>query len=309
MVYFYDEEILPLSDFAKREEQRKEPDVILTDKSKRLICLILGILLSLIVAVLGVMFAVSCYSLYNGAVSQPYTYESIGRAFGKIDLAVYILTGLGLAVSLSLFLISPSKEKLKAKKNEKTVTERLSGRVDLSVADKSKAEKILKERELRRILGIVNVILFVIEAFIPLFYILDPKNFPAESGQINNEVLRGMIVYCAFLLPLLVYEFVYASLTALSYKREGELLKEIIREGGARTIKSVDDTDFRETKKAPFEKIKSFFANGEKEITLGVRIALFGCAVLFIVIGIFNGGMKDVLIKAINICAECIGLG
>ncbi|MBQ8079164.1 MAG: thioredoxin [Oscillospiraceae bacterium] len=32
-------------------------------------------------------------------------------------------------------------------------------------------------------------------------------------------------------------------------------------------------------------------------------------AILFIVIGIFNGSMKDVLVKAIKICTECVGLG
>lgn len=40
-----------------------------------------------------------------------------------------------------------------------------------------------------------------------------------------------------------------------------------------------------------------------------VRIALYIVAVVLIVLGINNGGMRDVLIKAINICTECIGLG
>ena len=40
-----------------------------------------------------------------------------------------------------------------------------------------------------------------------------------------------------------------------------------------------------------------------------VRIALYALAVVLIVLGINNGGMRDVLIKAINICTECIGLG
>ena len=42
---------------------------------------------------------------------------------------------------------------------------------------------------------------------------------------------------------------------------------------------------------------------------LYVRIALYAVAVTLIVLGINNGGMRDVLIKAINICTECIGLG
>lgn len=39
------------------------------------------------------------------------------------------------------------------------------------------------------------------------------------------------------------------------------------------------------------------------------RILLYAVALLLIVAGILNGGMRDVLIKAINICTECIGLG
>lgn len=40
-----------------------------------------------------------------------------------------------------------------------------------------------------------------------------------------------------------------------------------------------------------------------------VRTALYVLAVILVVTGIGNGGMRDVLIKAINICTECIGLG
>lgn len=39
------------------------------------------------------------------------------------------------------------------------------------------------------------------------------------------------------------------------------------------------------------------------------RILLYAAALLLIAAGILNGGMRDVLIKAINICTECIGLG
>ncbi len=39
------------------------------------------------------------------------------------------------------------------------------------------------------------------------------------------------------------------------------------------------------------------------------RIALYALAAALVVIGVMNGGLRDVLIKAINICTECIGLG
>lgn len=51
----------------------------------------------------------------------------------------------------------------------------------------------------------------------------------------------------------------------------------------------------------------------EKEWPGGVRKTLcWLCvllAVLLIGLGIINGGLWDVLVKAINICTECIGLG
>ncbi|MGN0817989.1 MAG: CD1871A family CXXC motif-containing protein, partial [Candidatus Coproplasma sp.] len=46
-----------------------------------------------------------------------------------------------------------------------------------------------------------------------------------------------------------------------------------------------------------------------KKFELGVRIALGCIAITFISLGIWNDGMHGVLVKAINICTECIGLG
>lgn len=40
-----------------------------------------------------------------------------------------------------------------------------------------------------------------------------------------------------------------------------------------------------------------------------LRLVLYAVAILLIVVGILNGGMWDVLVKAIHICTECIGLG
>ena len=40
-----------------------------------------------------------------------------------------------------------------------------------------------------------------------------------------------------------------------------------------------------------------------------VRGAILAIAAALIVAGALNGGMRDVLVKAINICTECIGLG
>ena len=53
-------------------------------------------------------------------------------------------------------------------------------------------------------------------------------------------------------------------------------------------------------------------ASREKRARLAktaARAAMFALAVVLLALGAANGGMRDVLVKAINICTECIGLG
>ena len=42
---------------------------------------------------------------------------------------------------------------------------------------------------------------------------------------------------------------------------------------------------------------------------IALRAALYAAALLLLALGLFNGGLNDVLVKAVNICTECIGLG
>ncbi|MBQ7948195.1 MAG: thioredoxin [Clostridia bacterium] len=48
---------------------------------------------------------------------------------------------------------------------------------------------------------------------------------------------------------------------------------------------------------------------GSEKSKTYIRIGLAVAGVGLFVFGIFNGGMADVLTKAINICTQCIGLG
>ena len=63
--------------------------------------------------------------------------------------------------------------------------------------------------------------------------------------------------------------------------------------------KSAGDKSGAELYKAPKEGKKSD----------RIRGLFLGLALVLIVLGAANGGARDVLVKAINICTECIGLG
>ncbi len=60
----------------------------------------------------------------------------------------------------------------------------------------------------------------------------------------------------------------------------------------------------------PKEKFfKQLTAYKKKNVTIKGYLLLYLVALVLILAGIWNGGLNDVLVKAINICTECIGLG
>ncbi len=272
----------------------------LTNEVKKRIRLIYGIALSALLVVTGILFIISCYSIYESGDS-PFTRASIGAAFSRIAVPTYVTLILATG-SIVLGVVMPDEEgRLVGLRAPRVITARLARMVDVDALDSETGEKIRAQRRKRSILTCVNLALLILSSTLPLIYLLDPDNFPAVSGEYNTEILHGMLVYLAFLAPLAIYEAVYVILTDASYKREAELLKEAMKLGAA--------APRGDGPKTGIAMVKEFFKRNEGPITLGVRIALVGCAIFFIIAGIINGGMTDVLNKAINICTECIGLG
>ena len=273
----------------------------LSDKAKWGIRLAYNVLVSAMLVITGVLFAYECYLIYKSGPS-PFTRASIAEAFSHISVMTYITISLAIIGAGFYILIPEKEEKLKGARTPAVLVSTLAKRVNSYKLPDDLTDKICKERKLRNVLSVVRVILLILSATLPLIYLLNPANFPAESGQYNAEILHGMLLYLVFLAPLAVYEVVYIVVTDASLNREYDLLKEAIKVGGI--------SDFKiEEPISKIAKIKAFIKENKKPITLGVRIAFVGCSIGFIILGILNGGMTDVLNKAIKICTECIGLG
>ncbi len=274
----------------------------MTDKTKHIIHIVYDVIMSLMLAACGIAFSVACYSIYTSGETRVYTYESIGAAFDRIDVIVYITLALiVIGALLSILLPRNSEQALRAEKRAKTTCLRLQARVDLEIAPTEDRTRILSERKLRRGLRIALIVLIVAEAVLPLIYLLDPHSFPAVNGAYNREVLHALLVYLGMLSPLAVYGIVCAVLMRRSYIKETDALKNALKYGA---------TAPAEVAETPSTcRFCRFLKENKKPILLGARITLLGCAAVFIVVGIVNGGMRDVLVKAVNICAECIGLG
>lgn len=131
---------------------------------------------------------------------------------------------------------------------------------------------------------------------LPVFtYLVNPAHFDATDQAGLEHVIGSMVSH---ILPWIVIAFggLIASTVYLekSMKRESEAaakrLKEEKEEGlGKRVSKKKEGI-------AP-ERLKM------------IRISVLALALIFIIAGIANGNMNAVMIKAINICTECVGLG
>ena len=127
-----------------------------------------------------------------------------------------------------------------------------------------------------------------------LCYLLNVKHFDTNVIGENVSVTNQIVDMTFYLLPWVIISFasfiIFTILEEISAKNSIELIKLVIKTDGKKV------TEYQEDKR------KKLAIN----IARGVIITI---AVIFIIVGINNGGAKDVLRKAINICTECIGLG
>lgn len=120
-------------------------------------------------------------------------------------------------------------------------------------------------------------------AAIALRYLLDGANFTSwELETVMGQLLLNVAPWAAI---------------ALAAGYCGMLLCDASREREIAALKSLPAVPVRSAAIRPARSLHP------------LRIALYAIAVLFIVLGVMNGGLRDVLVKAINICTECIGLG
>ncbi|MBO5357354.1 MAG: hypothetical protein J6A95_06245 [Clostridia bacterium] len=263
----------------------------MSQEKLRKLHLIYGIVLSCIIIVTGICFIVSCVQIYNSGM-RPFTRESIYTHFISIVVPV-ILCIVGIIGGMVLSFFPLEKQKIKGIIDTGVILNKMSKKIDISKCDSDTQEKIQKERKLRLFTNIFCIDALAVCIVISLIYALNKNNFPAVS--INSEMVDAML----FILPCIIVGLgaIYATVLICnsSYSRELALVKKSLT-----TAKKVPVGDG--ALDAPNNR-------GNEKFLLGARLTLFVIAVTFIIIGIFNGGMADVLYKAINICTECIGLG
>jgi hypothetical protein len=249
--------------------------------------LIYGCIVAVLIVALGIALILSCLDIYNSG-PRPYTPESIGLRFSRIAILVYSCLTLVVG-GILLDLILPAREKKpKVIKDELALMEKAKAKS--LILDTENIEAIKKEQKYRLILRVGTTVIFAVLMIYPAIYFMDGSHFTIET--LNHDIRNAV---CITLIPAvigLLLCYICSELERKSISRETDVYKKAAMDAKGTTSPSV-----------PANSPKKFNA------IIITRCVLLGVAICFIVIGIFNGGMKDVLDKAIAICTECIGLG
>lgn len=238
-------------------------------------------ILAAIMVALGILFIISCLDIYLSG-PRPYSAEAIAVRFHRILIPVMIgCIGMLGGIALNLWLPLQRKRN-KAITHPKDLMLRMQKKADIP--------PVKREIRLRVLYRLVAALSFIGMMIYPLAYFLTPEHF--SISELNGDIIRAIIVTIIPTVAGLSLCWICRVLVNKSYQRETAIYKNAIAEGHQKAAKiSADQPDSR-----PW-------------ILISIRILIVVAAVVFVILGIVNGGAEDVLKKAIAICTECIGLG
>lgn len=266
----------------------------MSEKTKGRVHLVYGICLAVLIVAAGVCFALSCLSIYESGDS-PFTRESISTHFQRIAIPVWACVAGVIGGAILSLALPVDGGKVKSRRDPETALSKLAARLDLSGCDEAVADSIRKERKWRRAVTVILWVLAGITLLPALMWCVNPAHFSIENLNTDIKTAALFILPCAAVsLGLLTGERL---LRHASVARETATVKAALAavKGGAPAPKNGKSDKKKWTSHPRF--------------VWGVRGAILVVGIVFIVLGVRNGGMADVLGKAIRICTECIGLG
>lgn len=278
------------------------------EKTCKTVRLCYGIALSLMTAVTGALFIWQTLDIYLSGGSRPFTREIVLERLNRIAPAFWIwvvMVAVGFII-WEVFAVSCKRAPLK---DDCYALRRLKKRVPEKVGESGLASlKAVKRGELiNLIVKLCAAALCLAGVAYGIAYLATASNFP--KTDVNGEMLNmaAHLAPCVFAaLLILCGVTLYLSISA---KKQLPHVKQLIasakadEKNGVEAVYVTGNTAVADL----YGRWKAL--SNHKYFILGVRIAIAVFAVTFIILGIVNGNMRAILIKAINICTECIGLG
>ena len=246
---------------------------------------ILAIASSVCIVLLGIAFIISCAHLYFTADGAAYSRERVGEYL--LVLAIPSFITIALTVCGFIYaLVSGTKENEHTERTSGELLESFASKFDFQSFDEETKKSVLKIRKRKNIIDFVaseiTAICFVVVIDFIVINIINNTSLDAISILTFSMPLSAIAI--AVHIPRIYF-------SEKSAEEELTLLKASIKAHGSPAI------------------VKKTENSKERTSSNIASCVIAGVAIIFIILGIANGGMSDVLNKAVNICAECIGLG
>ena len=251
------------------------------------------IVLSVLIVAMGIALICVAADIYYSGVG--YSRELVGDRLKK--LAIPLLFVIAAIIAGALFPLYETKAKRTSEETLKKLQRRIPAEgegEEFAVAQKAyRKMKTVKISVWCSALGIA-----LVGAIITLVYLVDTAHFAGNDFTAHILGLVKIALPCTLVALGVCIAASYVN--GYCAKEQVKQIKTMIR--------------FASTKEVALPKEIALFDKVDKvashNITLWVvRGVVLTLAITFIILGIFNGGARAVLLKAIAICTECIGLG
>ena len=276
----------------------------------------------------GVLFIVQVWSIYFSAESAPFSVASISKAFGQIQWFVWAWL-LTLAVNIGFEIAFPSQKTKGKSVDYAAQLKKLKSRLP----DEGKVMPNTGSLRLIRLIvwaaallaaavAVALSIYFVVGAYTPS---LKAEFFAEHDGAAERLLVSLPGIFGALLLCIgaaLCEHFTQAKEVGViknfmaqegKRKKEGNTaaLQDELRACGKleEYENACAQAQLRREKQKKNAAKKEEKKNSTGKIVWIVRGVLACVGIVFVIVGICNGGMADVFEKARNICTQCIGLG
>lgn len=256
---------------------------------------IYGICMAAYSCVVGALFIWQVWSIFRSAPASPYTVASITAAFSKIAVFVWLWVA---AVVFGAFLPKQAQEKLKADVSTKIQIKILQKRLPL---DEEEQGAIKSMERFRLAMLCSTIIVWIVVFIVGICFLADSSytpRFDKEFFQEHNALVDRIICFVPWVIGGVLVSIVCAIKIEKSRILQIVLMKNMF----------VEKVKIGKIEKNTTDGVKKNAEKSENTYPI-VRIVLGAIGVVYVVIGIFNGGMADVLEKAVKICTQCIGLG
>ncbi len=262
-------------------------------KIKKRIWLIWGIVQSVLIVCAGGALILACLTIYNSPEGT-FSRATVGAAFGRISVLVWAAVG-SILVGAVLSCVMPQNAKRHtAKADERVLLRRMTDTFDLSTLPTDTMQSILRLRRTRKNLTIMAAVASVVLAIPAVVWVVLPDSFGVKESKTDEVMVASAIVLGCAVLAMLICSVIGAFNSAYC-RRERDIIKLAVAKREA--VKRVEPPS------------RPVFFWDKPATVWAVRGTVLAAAAVFIVLGVCNGGMRDVLGKAIRICTECIGLG